>query len=330
MAEDVTIRSATRWEEVRRAAIGAGRTFSGRTPEEPFFFERTVSAPTLPLDNTLLVRVDGTTASQLQVYERQNVLGDARVWVGAIENVYTLPEYQGEGYATRLLEYARDFLDEKGYAYSILLTGERLEPLYRRCGWERLPQTNHRVSDPAPIDSGTTSDLEPFAATDDLDALAGIYRETRGSIDGSVVRTRPYWKHWILEPAMEVIEAENVVFYRPDEGVQGYMIWERRDDSVACLEAGYAGQQSETFLSECWDFLVSMGTDSIVWYPSSAGRLSEMIDADVRSESIRGRMIQVHYGDIPSRLAATAIRSTGDFADYLAADDFSWSPVDSF
>lgn len=328
MAEDVTVRPAADWDDVRRAAIGAGRTFSGRSPEEPFFFERTVSAPTLPLENTLLLRVDGTIASQLQVYERQAVFGGARVWFGAIGNVYTLPEYQGEGYVTRLLEYAGEFIEDKSYAYSVLLTGASLEPLYRQGGWERLPQVLHRVSDPDPISSATADDVERFTATEDLETLARIYSECRGSVDGGVVRPRSYWRNWILDPAMEVIDDDAVVFYRPRDDVEGYMIWEGRDDGVACLETGYDGEQSEAFVSACWNFLAARAGDRITWYPQPVTSLSDTIAPDLRREPVRGRMVQVHDADTLSRLAAAPIRSTDDLVDSLS--DFYWSPVDSF
>jgi len=326
---DVDLGPARDWEEVRRAAIGAGRTFPNRVPEEPFFFERTVRAPTLPLENTVLLRTDGRIASQLQVYERQLRVGDARAWTGAIGNVYTLPEYQGEGLGTRLLEYTREYLADRGYALSVLHTG--VPEFYRRAGWEPVPFDRHRVDDPAPAAGEGADAFEPFEPAD-LDRLIELYRASRGTEPGSVYRPRLLWTDWILDPSMEVVaDPRQVQLYRPDGDAEGYAVVDETDGGVACLEVGYAGDDEASFLAACWALLGERAgaSGAVEWHPPVADALDELAGG-FESRNRSGDMVQVHAPGDVSRLTGGDVEDTADLVEYLDRGGFYWSNVDSF
>lgn len=120
-----------------RTAVAAGRTFSGRKPKGLFFPSRTVSAPSLPLENTFVLYEGGTLVSALQAYERRMTVDGIPVPVAVLGNVFTVPERQGEGHGSRLLDHVQEQLSERGYAASVLLT--ETPSLYERHRWETLP-----------------------------------------------------------------------------------------------------------------------------------------------------------------------------------------------
>jgi GNAT superfamily N-acetyltransferase len=328
MTEDVELRPARDWEEVRRAAIGAGRTFGGRDPEGPFFFERTVRAPTLALENTLLLLVDGRIVSQLQVYDRGMILDGVRAWIGAIGNVYTLPEYQRQGFGGRLLEYARDYLDDRGYVLSVLRTGT--PAFYRTAGWEPVPFDRHRVDDPEPV-GGKAAAFEPFEPAA-LDRLMQLYRNSRGTVSGSFHRPRVLWTDWILDPSMEVLPGrERLQLYRPGGEAEGYLAWEGGDDGVTCLEVGFDGadRDRESFLRSCWDFLVGRTDGAVEWHPPVPDAVAAAGGVEFDSETRAGDMVQVHAPEELSRLTRGAVADEPDLVAHLP-EDFYWSNVDSF
>lgn len=95
MPAEPEIRSATDWDEVAQTAVCASRAFPDETAA--LFHSRTSNAPSLPLENTLLLLLDGEITSSLQIYERRIQFGNRLALAGAIGNVLTLPEYRGKG-----------------------------------------------------------------------------------------------------------------------------------------------------------------------------------------------------------------------------------------
>ena len=63
---------------------------------------------------------------------------------GVIENVVTLPQFRGRGYATALLDYAADIAREQNCYKLMLMTGSKLEStldFYERAGFNKNDKT---------------------------------------------------------------------------------------------------------------------------------------------------------------------------------------------
>lgn len=327
---EVTIRSASDWDEVYRTAVAAGRTFSGRKPEGAFFPARTVSAPSLPLENTFVLYEGETLVSALQAYERRMIVGGVSVPIAALGNVFTVPERQGCGHGSRLLEYARQRLSERGYAASILLT--ETPSFYEQHGWRELPYTIRACPDPACVRRQSDGRWITFDFDSHLATLRTIYRQTRQSERGRLLRPEALWRQWIFGTETEVISPEQVHLYYPRETVEGYLIFSD-DDQVTCHEIGYVGGDTERFLFEAWNFLCRSTADVLEWVPPQIDRITDELTRAGCTFSERNAsrcLLQVHRDDLLSSICGDQVTSTRDFRQYLTTDgDWYWSPVDS-
>lgn len=328
--ERVEIRPARDWEEVYTGAVGAGRTFSGRRPEDPFFRNYSVRAPLLQRDNVLFLLVGGKIVSQFVVYDRQVVINGRRTRLGAVTSVYTLPEYQGNGYASRLTEYAAEYIADKGYPLSLLHTGSGKQRVYDANGWVEFDRTNAVFEAPAP--AATESDTR-FLAYDDgeagIDRLDHLFEEEYRGIDGMSYRSETYWREWVLDTDRIIDDRDQVRLYPGDGSTQGYLVWAENDGTASCLELAYAGDDRQSFLRDCWNFLASRGTAEIVWHPPLEDALLGAVGREPRQDPIEGTMLQLHDPDLVATLAEAEIATTDDLLAYLLPDLFV-SPLDKF
>ncbi|MFB6146386.1 MAG: GNAT family N-acetyltransferase [Halobacteriaceae archaeon] len=326
---DATVRPAADWDEVRQTAVGAGRAFPGRHPEAPFFRERTVRAPSLPLENTLVVVVDGDIVGGLQLYERMLYVGGHPVRTGAVGNVHTVPAHQGEGLGSQLVTAAAATLRDRGFAASILLTSAARCAFYAQAGWREVVFRTHEIETDG---VGDAPDAVRFDAGDHLDDVADWYRATRRATTGSPRRSRPYWRSWVLDPGTEVLGADARIDVYPATGAPaGYVAWEPRDDGVHCLEVGYDPDRRDAAARTCWRFLAARaGGDPVVWHPPLARLPAAARDRVEAERPQRGTMVQAHDGDRLSVLAGDDVETTAAFRDLLSGGDFYWSALDAF
>jgi GNAT superfamily N-acetyltransferase len=182
MSDEPKFRRANSWEEVDRAAVVTARAFDARpnrAVEPGHFRARMLEVPGLSLDNVLLGFVDGQLVCGLQLYDRWTTINGYRLPVAGVGNVMTDPDHQGQGHATRLLGYAIEVIEDKGYPVS-LLRGNR--SLYARQGWKRLHATRTAVSQPrrtAPAGAVDHAD-HGFTPYDHgrLEELVAVHRST--------------------------------------------------------------------------------------------------------------------------------------------------------
>ena len=330
---EITLRPARDWAEVRTSAVGAGRAFSGRKPEGPFFAERTLSAPALPLDNTVLLFRDGGLVSSLQIYERQLSLAGRRVWAGALGNVYTLPEHRGEGYGSRLLEYARDVIEEKGYALSVLLSGR--QGFYRRAGWEVMAYPRLRYADPGPLPAPSSpGGWEPFETDRHLERVRELYRAAERRTDGRVTRPRSLWTDWILAAGTEVLSEESFLVYREGDAIEGYLAWEPTDSGVACRELVHSAAgtgRARAARTRAWNALVERTSGDVLWEPAAGDLAARVGTESVETERRDHCMVQLHDPDLVAAVTGTSIATTADLREYVTDDGgWYWSAVDQF
>jgi GNAT superfamily N-acetyltransferase len=324
---EVTVRSAQSWEEVRRTAAGAGRAFDGRSAAGPFFRARTVDAPALPLENTLLLFVEGDLAGGLQVYERSAVLGGAPLTVGAIGNVFTLPAYRGEGHGSRLLEATREFLAEKGYPLSLLLTG--IHEFYEGAGWRVCPSPVQVVADPPSLDANPAGEWRGFDPAADLDGVAATYREGCDR-EGRLLRPRSLWEGWVVDPETAVLDPGQVRRYVRDGRTVGYLVREDGEERTGCVEIGYRGENAAAFRAACWNELAAEAA-AVEWHPPMPESLGAEIagaGAEVRETPDDHCMVQVH--DARALATVAGVETTAALVAHLGESDWYWSGVDAF
>lgn len=328
MTESVEIRSASDWNEVEETAARAGRAF----PDETFelFRRRTMDAPSLPLENTLLLLVDGEIASSLQIYQRRCFLGGRLEHVGAIGNVMTLPEHRGDGHASTLLRSAVSFLVERGVPVSFLIGDPGF---YSRLGWRRLPSTKCVVADPStlPSRSDNGSKWLPFDADQHLTQLVSLYRRSFGEEDGTFARPSALWNGWIFR---ELADPNDVLLYEEGGDVRGYLAYSETGAAAVCHEIAYLGEDEERFRIDCWNALSERERKRTVWEPPLGVLADSLADAAVtRSRETMldstGETPMVHLHDGCS-LDGGRVDSTAELAGRIARPDWSWSTLDTF
>ena len=326
MATEPEIRSATNWGEVAETAARAGRAFPNESAA--FFRRRTLSAPALPLENTLLLLLDGEIASSLQIYERRVLLGERFVPVGAIGNVMTLPEYRGEGYASRLLDTAVAFMSEKGYALSLLIGDPGF---YSRLGWEPLPDTRHVVTDPDLAPGETEGRWLAFDPDRYLDQVAEIRRAETDRVDGALSRPSYLWRGWTLA---HLVGPDDVRLYEVSGEVWGYLVGGEDGDTNVCREIGWNGPSTghTDFVEACWNLLAEGAADRIRWDPPlpdfvrGAGRSTEPTSLELMTGE--APMVRVH--EAVAEVDRVVPDSTTTFVERLAGTDWSLSDLDKF
>jgi predicted acetyltransferase len=328
MTESLEIRSASDWDEVEETAARAGRAF----PDETFelFRRRTMDAPSLPLENTLLLLIDGEIASSLQIYQRQCFLGGRLEHVGAIGNVMTLPEHRGDGHASTLLRSAVSFLVERGVPVSFLIGDPGF---YSRLGWRRLPSTKRVVADPPTLPSRSDADATwiPFDAADHLDELVSVYRRSFGERDGTFARPFTLWNGWIFR---ELVDRDDVLLYEEGGEIRGYLAYSVTGEAVVCHEIGYLGGDEERFHIDCWNAIRERERERIVWEPPLGVVADSLADAGAtRSEETmldatgEAPMVRLHDG---CSLDGGKVNSTAELADQIVGPDWFWPTLDKF
>ena len=324
MASRTEIRPAKDWSEVEQTARCAGCAFPDESFE--FFRDRTIDVPELPLENTLVYIVDGELVSSLQIYERTLFFGDRRVRAGGIANVMTLPEHRGNGYASTLLQYAQQFVSERGYSLSLLIGDPGF---YSRFGWQPLSFPRSSVDAPVTLPGEVDGEWVSYHATN-LDRLEAIHGESINGIDGKVDRSVELWRDWVFT---QHIDPEDVLLYDEDGEVRGYLVRERSNGTVVCHELGHVGRDNRAFQIACWNRLAS-GAERVVWNPP-LGVLADPISAaglDVSIDSVASfdgerPMIRLHA---PISVGEGTIGATSALVDHVTGPNWYWSPLDKF
>jgi GNAT superfamily N-acetyltransferase len=323
-ANDVQIRPARSWDEVRRTAVTAGQAFDDRRPAGPFFHARIVDAPGLPLENTLLLTVDGTLAGGLQIYERQVTVGTGTVTAGAIANVHVLPEFRGQGLSKRLLAGTNAFLEDRGYALSIL--GAAIHDLYADAGWTSLPHEETLLEAPTTVDGGASERLRPYRHDADLPAVVRCYRSDHAGVTGRFRRPEWLWRGWMLDPETKVLDPDQLRVYEEDGAVTGYAVLDGAGES--CIETAYAGDDRETFQRTCWN-AVAADADSVEWHPALPPAVEAAVGTGETSLDDH-MMVRGYDWETLSAVSGTEVRDTDALVEVVTDGEWYWSDVDAF
>ena len=69
---------------------------------------------------------------------RTITVGETPLLVAGVQNVYVLPDCQGKGYSSRVLEEAMAEAGRRGFDCGLLFCRPSLAPVYTRCNWRDL------------------------------------------------------------------------------------------------------------------------------------------------------------------------------------------------
>lgn len=88
------------------------------------------------IDWRVLLFENNILISNIEIIERNALVGNTKVKFGGIGGVGTLPEFRGRGFASIALKHATDFMFEKLQVdFGLLLTGSDSVPFYEKSGW---------------------------------------------------------------------------------------------------------------------------------------------------------------------------------------------------
>lgn len=153
-------------------------------------FEGVLTSCPVDRKSTFVADVDGKIVSVVQVFAipLRDELG-REVTVGAIANVSTFKEYQGQGFSTQLLRLAIRDMEERGCKWSFLFTG--VPDFYKRLGWDHVEY--HTLRATLPMQDPTDIAPKQFLESD-LSAIRPIYDDAYATIPLSVIRTEADWR----------------------------------------------------------------------------------------------------------------------------------------
>lgn len=161
--------------------------------ERAFFQERIDYDPFYALETTFIARVDGELAGAIQIFPYEAYWGAARVLVGGIGNVATLPRFRGRGIAQLILRQQILWMDRMGFDLSHLFTG--IPTFYAQMGWRTFADgEGYRIADGPPGPPPSDLRIREGDFVRDRTILADLYDAASPAVTLAWVRTPGYWK----------------------------------------------------------------------------------------------------------------------------------------
>lgn len=164
--------------------------------------------------------LDGKIVSAVQICKRTVACGDAKLTMGGIANVATLPEYRGRGYNTQCLQSAIAVMEADAMDFSLLFTG--IHDYYARQGFETISQALLSGVIRADFALPKTKYAVRKAAEDDLPAIQKCYDDYNQQRPIAVQRYPAYWRDW-MNIAPQHIPETLLVAVEQTGGVVGYV-----------------------------------------------------------------------------------------------------------
>lgn len=185
----------------------------------PIFF----ADPYLKLENKRVVRVEGRIVACLTITELTCRIGSSEVAIAGIAGVATLPKYQRQGYASRLLNSTVEVLRSRGVSLAGLFPYQ--SDYYRRLGWETAGSLCRYVTTPACLPEYVEAAQVLTAETADFEAIANLYAQTLGSLCLSAVRDAARWQY-----ARDRVQAKKVYSFRGK--LEGYLFYDVQPGTI--------------------------------------------------------------------------------------------------
>jgi len=176
----------------------------------------------------------GQVVSALKIFRRPVSYRGRQYEMAGIGNVGTDPQYQGRGFATRLLREAIRYMENERFDFSILYTGS--PGFYARLGWQGISQTRYeltRWSWSADLGSWQVRGMEQG----DLPTVGALYDSRVRPFGVAVVRNEEYWRSWVMDFAMGDPARQALVAVRSGQ-VLAYALVRHRSGVCSVIEGG--------------------------------------------------------------------------------------------
>ena len=221
-----------------------------------FFDKQADNDPVLRPEDTRILLEDGRILSSVRVYFRSIYCEGETVTVGGIGDVGTDPAARGQGYATRLLNDAIEYMRKKNAVLSLLFT--RINLFYRRVGYFTIPTIDLDI----PIPSSTKKITYRKADMNrDFSRLAQLYHAFNHRRIGPICRTESYWKSQPHFPRLD----PNLFWVMEENGqIIGYVRGSVRDDTLKIQEFSYEKRNEKTVRDLIVTIAHSLGKENVL------------------------------------------------------------------
>lgn len=227
MAAEQTQARAARPDEAEQALSVVCAAFGiDRDAARPLFYKD----PFFDLSHKrVLFDADGAMVSCLTVVPSSLFVGEIPLPLGGVAGVATRPERQGRGRASRLLAATVGALwDELGYAVSALFPLS--PPYYRRFAWETASRAVRWAGAPADLPQYSEADrVCPTQTPEVRQAIRRVHEASARGRTGACVRDARRWR--VIEDMSP--GRESAIYEGHGGAVEGYVLFERRQDSEA-------------------------------------------------------------------------------------------------
>lgn len=173
------------------------------------------------LERVRVVVVDGKVASCLTIIPASIQIGSARVAMGGIGNVSTLPAAQNRGYATALIKDTLRVLQEWGLCTSVLFPFSF--SFYRKFGYELGGNQCQYWSRPRNIPAFAERRFCRAAHENDVPACAMMYTQHNSIRSCGLVRDEERWQH-LLDNGSHTLIYDH-------QSPEGYLIYSEEIDA---------------------------------------------------------------------------------------------------
>lgn len=205
-----------------------------------FFQERLDLDSTYDPNTTWFATVDGTIASNVQIFPLHIRVGKSVLKVGAMGSVGTHPDYRGMGLAHKILSAETEYMKQEQYDISLLLASKH--GFYEKAGWRLIPEMFYSMDKPSDLTKQTDCEIMPFEEQY-LDDLAHIYEQFNTDRTYTLVRNKTYWNDMITWPEWK---RSHCLLVRVNNEVVAYGIIEKKDaEQVFICEMQYLPQGEE-------------------------------------------------------------------------------------
>jgi predicted acetyltransferase len=182
--------------------------FQGPSREE---YQAEHDEPGYDPSRRLVVKRDGRIVSHVHLSTRQMLFGSAKIPAAVVGWLGTLPEFRGQGYATRLLHQADDEMRRGGAVLGVLQT--RAPHFFRRAGWAVCGRHSRSEASAREVLARLSADREtprmPLSLRlwrhVELPSLQRIYSQNTERAFGPLARTEEYWRWMISRKAFDHI-----------------------------------------------------------------------------------------------------------------------------